>query len=232
LFLVVENLIREYGLIAVVLGAMFEGEMTLLFAGVLAHYGLFSFAEVFLSGALGGFVGDTIGWLFGFYGKKSISKSAFIQKAEPKLQKLSQRFGIYSIFLVKYIYGLRSASAIFWGFAPMRFARFGPLTLASCMVWAGLLSGIGFFFSEAIELIIGRVQQIGFILLIAAFIAVIIAYLVYLIERNLIGSKIPEIGILGLKEPPLLRHQKKTEETELMKAARQARELSRRSRAA
>ena len=51
LFLLVENMIREYGLWAVLLGAMFEGEMTLLFAGVLAHYGLFSFAEVFVSGA-------------------------------------------------------------------------------------------------------------------------------------------------------------------------------------
>lgn len=231
MFLLVENLIREYGLWAVLLGAMFEGEMTLLFAGVLAHYGLFSFAEVFVSGSLGGFLGDTIGWLFGFYGKKTISQSQFIKRAEPKLEKLCQRFGIYSIFLVKYIYGLRAASAIFWGFAPMRFTRFAPLTLASCMVWVGLLSGIGFFFSEAIELIIGRVQQIGLILLIAAFITVIIAYLVYLIERNLIQQKIPEIGILGLREPPLLR-QKKTEETELMKAARKAQHLKRHSRAA
>ena len=231
MLLIVENMIREYGLWAILLGAMFEGEMTLLFAGVLAHYGLFSPGEVFLSGTLGGFLGDTIGWLFGYYGKKTISQSIFIRRAEPKLQKLCERFGIYSIFLVKYIYGLRSASAIFWGFAPMRFARFAPLTLASCMVWVGLLSGIGFFFSEAVELIIGRVQQIGFILLIAAFIAVIIAYLVYLIERNLIQHKIPEIGILGLREPPLLR-QKKTEKVVLNKAPRKKHDIHRHSRAA
>ena len=99
------------------------------------------------------------------------------------------------------------------------------------MVWVGLLSGIGFFFSEAVELIIGRVQKIGFILLIAAFIAVIIAYLVYLIERNLIQHKIPEIGILGLREPPLLR-QKKTEMVVINKAPRKKHNIHRHSRAA
>ena len=54
----VENIIREYGLWAVIFGAMIEGELTLLFAGVLAHYGLFSFGEVFCAGTLGGIAGD------------------------------------------------------------------------------------------------------------------------------------------------------------------------------
>jgi membrane protein DedA with SNARE-associated domain len=205
LLLLVENIIREYGLWAVILGAMVEGELTLLFAGVLAHYGLFTFGEVFLSGTLGGFVGDTICYWLGYTSKRSISECAFIRRAQPRLERLCQRFGLCSIFLVKYIYGMRTASAVFWGFAQMRFRRFAPLTAVSCMVWVGLMAGIGYFFSGAIELIIGRVQRIGVVLLVAIVITLIIAGTVYLLERYWLTKRFPEFGILGLREVPPTR---------------------------
>lgn len=197
----VENLIREYGLWAVIVGAMFEGELTLLFAGVLAHYGLFSFGEVLLSGTFGGFLGDALGYLFGHYCKRPISQCQFYKRAQPKLEKLNSRYGVFAVFLVKYIYGLRTASAIFWGLAPMRFRRFGPLTLLSCGVWVLLLAGTGFFFSNAIELVIGRVQKVGVVLLVAFVIASVIAVAVYLLERYWLAQKISEMGLLGLREP-------------------------------
>jgi membrane protein DedA with SNARE-associated domain len=189
----IENLIREYGLWAVFFGVMLEGDLTLLFAGVLAHYGLFSFGEAFLTGTLGGFTGDTISYLIGHTGKRQISNSRFYQRAQPRLEQLCHRFGLYSVFLVKYIYGLRTTSAIFYGFAPMKYRRFAPLTLLSCATWVGILSGAGYFFSEAIEILIGRVQQAGKILLAALLIAVSVALLLYLVERFVIAPKVPEM---------------------------------------
>jgi membrane protein DedA with SNARE-associated domain len=124
---------------------MIEGDLTLLLAGVLAHYGLFSFTEAIVCGTLGGFTGDTIAYLIGLRSKQQIAKSRFYLRAQPQLERLSARFGNFSIFLVKYIYGLRTASAIFWGFAHMRFRRFAPLTLGSCAAWSLLLAGAGHF---------------------------------------------------------------------------------------
>lgn len=233
MLLLVENLIREYGMWAVFFGAMIEGELTLLFAGVLAHYGLCSFGEVFFCGTLGGFVGDSMGYWLGHTSKRTISACAFIQRAQPRMEKLSQRFGIYSIFLVKYIYGLRTASAVFWGFAQMRFRRFAPLTAISCMVWVGLLAGIGYFFSGAIELIIGRVQRIGFILLMAFVVTLIIAGTVYLIERYWLAHKFPELGILGLREPVKVAPPTPSQETEVISVRRnRPRKLRNKSQAA
>lgn len=199
--LTIENFIAEYGLWAVLIGTMIEGELTLLFAGVLAHYGLFSYGEVFLCGTIGGFIGDSLAYVFGHTGKRSVRRFGFMEYAQPRLEKLCQKYGIYSIFLVKYIYGLRTASAVFWGFAQMGFKRFGPLTLASCMVWVGLLTGGGYFFSEAIELVIGRVQRLGLMLLVAFAVAVLVAGVVLIIERFWISHNIPELGVLGLREP-------------------------------
>jgi membrane protein DedA with SNARE-associated domain len=162
---------------------------------------LFSFGEVFVCGTLGGVVSDTVGYWLGYTSKRTISECAFIKRAQPRLEKLSQRFGLCAIFLVKYIYGLRTASAVFWGFAQMRYRRFGPLTAASCMVWVGLLVGIGYFFSGAIELVIGRVQRIGVMLLVAFIITLLIAGTVYFLERYWLAQKFPELGLLGLREP-------------------------------
>jgi membrane protein DedA with SNARE-associated domain len=197
--MLIEDLIKEYGLWAVFFGVMIEGDLTLLFAGVLAHYGLFSFEQALLTGTVGGVVGDSISYLIGYRGQQWIKDSRFYQHAQPRLKKLSARFGIYSIFLVKYIYGLRTASAVFFGFAHMPFLRrFGPLTLVSCGSWALVLICLGYFFSGAIGVIIGRVQRAGIILLVALIIACVVALALYLFERYVVGRRVPEMA------PPLI----------------------------
>jgi len=199
--MVIENLLREYGLWAVFFGVMIEGDLTLLFAGVLAHYGLFGFGEALATATLGGFVGDILSYLIGFTGKLHIQSNHFYQRAKPRLERLSARFGLGSIFLVKYVYGLRTASAVFWGFAHMPFRRFGPLTLVSCFLWSLILTGAGYFFSGAISVLVGRIQQIGIILLIAVLIALFVAGSLYLLERYVIGPRVPEISPLTLHDP-------------------------------
>jgi membrane protein DedA with SNARE-associated domain len=192
--MLIEDLIREYGLWAVFLGVMIEGDLTLLFAGVLAHYGLFSFSEAFLVSTLGGVVGDSISYLIGHTGKERIKNSNFYRRAQPRLERLCARFGVYSIFLVKYVYGLRTASAVFWGFAHMRARRFLPLTLVSCAAWALILIGLGYTFSGAIEVVIGRVKRAGIILLVAFATALAVLLILYLIERYVIGRRVPEMA--------------------------------------
>jgi membrane protein DedA with SNARE-associated domain len=203
--MLIEDLIREYGLWAVFFGVMIEGDLTLLFAGVLAHQGLFSFSEALITSTLGGFVGDSISYLIGYSGKEKIKNSNFYRRAKPQLESLCARFGIYSIFLVKYVYGLRTASAIFFGFAHMRFLRrFGPLTLLSCAAWALVLIGMGFSFSGAIFVIFGRVKRAGIVLLVALGIACAVALALYLIERYVIARRVPEMEPTHIHLPETL----------------------------
>jgi membrane protein DedA with SNARE-associated domain len=203
--MLIEDLIREYGLWAVFFGVMIEGDLTLLFAGVLAHQGLFSFGEALITSTLGGFVGDSISYLIGYSGKEKIKNSNFYRRAQPQLERLCARFGIYSIFLVKYVYGLRTASAIFFGFAHMRFLRrFGPLTLLSCGAWALVLIGMGFSFSGAIFVVFGRVKRAGIVLLVALGIACAVALALYLIERYVIARRVPEMEPTHIHLPETL----------------------------
>jgi membrane protein DedA with SNARE-associated domain len=173
------ELLQRYGLWAVFFGTMIEGDLTLLFSGVLARAGLFSFEEALLVGTAGGFAGDAISYMIGARFRNSARKLHFFERARPRVEKLMKRFGVLSVFIVKYVYGLRTASAMFWGLAHFGFLRFIPLTIASCFVWVGLLAGLGFTFATGVEKLVGDLKRVQIILLVV----VIIIATVYVISR-------------------------------------------------
>jgi membrane protein DedA with SNARE-associated domain len=173
------ELLQKYGLWAVFFGTMIEGDLTLLFAGVLARAGLFTFEEAFAVGMAGGFVGDSLSYMIGARFRGKARSWHFFIRARPRVEKLMRRFGVLSVFIVKYVYGLRTTSAIFCGLAHFGFLKFAALTLVSCAVWVGVLAGLGFTFATGIEKLVGDLKRIQIILLVV----VIIVATVYVISR-------------------------------------------------
>jgi membrane protein DedA with SNARE-associated domain len=191
------DLIGQYGLYAVFFLAMIEGDITLLLAGVLAHSGFFdeqffkgySFLKVLLAGTLGAIVSDNVAYAAGRGFGKSVRGFRFYRAARPRLERLTHKFGPLSIFLSKYIYGLRTASCVFYGVGRMRYLRFLPLTCASCFAWVSILSGAGYFFSGAITNLIGDFHQIGYFLLVIVILGITGFYLA---ERLWFGRKVEQ----------------------------------------
>lgn len=173
------ELLQKYGLWAVFFGTMIEGDLTLLFSGVLARAGLFTFEEALLVGTAGGFIGDSLSYMIGARFRGRARTWHFFIRARPRVEKLMNRFGVLSVFIVKYVYGLRTTSAIFCGLAHFGFLRFALLTLVSCGVWVGVLTGLGFTFATGIEKLVGDLKKIQIILLVV----VIIIATVYIISR-------------------------------------------------
>src|SRR5947207_10930075 len=182
------ELLQKYGLWAVFFGPMIEGDLTLLFSGVLARAGLFTFEEALLVGTAGGFIGDTLSDLVGARFRGRAKSWHFFTRAKPRVEKLMHRFGVLSVFIVKYVYGLRNASAMFWGLAHFGFIRFALLTLASCVVWVGLLAGLGFTFATGVEKLIGDLKRIQIILLVVVVIIAIV-YIISRFERRVIEEE-------------------------------------------
>lgn len=173
------ELLQRYGLWAVFFGTMIEGDLTLLFSGVLARAGLFTFEEAFVVGTAGGFVGDSLSYMIGARFRGRARTWRFFIRARPRVERLMRRFGVLSVFIVKYVYGLRTTSAIFYGLAHFGFLRFALLTLTSCAVWVSVLAGLGFTFATGIEKLVGDLKRIQIILLVVA----IILGTVYVISR-------------------------------------------------
>lgn len=194
------ELIGQYGLYAVFFLAMIEGDITLLLAGVLAHSGFFgeySFAKVLCAGTLGGVASDNAAYGMGRGFGKSVRDYRFYRLARPRLERLTDKFGPLSIFLSKYIYGLRWASCVFHGVGHMRYVRFLPLTFASCFAWVLVLSGAGYFFSGAITNLIGDFHQIGQVLLVIVVLGITGFYLV---ERFWLSKKVEEASPERIQE--------------------------------
>src|SRR6185436_13376168 len=148
---------------------------------VLAHSGFFgeySFLGVLLWGTLGGAASDNIAYWLGRSFDKGIRDLRFYRAARPRIERLTNTFGGLSLFLSKYIYGLRWASCTFYGVGRMPYFRFFFISLASCFVWVFVLSGAGYFFSGAVIGIIGDFQRLGKILLIIVVIGIVGFYLV------------------------------------------------------
>jgi membrane protein DedA with SNARE-associated domain len=192
--------IHEYGVYAVFVLSMIEGDITLLLAGVLAHsefFGEYSFARVLMWGTLGGVVSDNIAYILGRAFRKGVREARYYRAARPRIERLTQKFGGLSMFLSKYIYGLRWASCAFYGVARMPYLRFLPLSVGSCFLWVFVLSGAGYFFSGAVIGVIGDFQRLGKVLLVIVVVGIVAFYLA---ERLWLSKKVEEANPERLQE--------------------------------
>ena len=196
----VNDLLFQYGLYALFILVMLEGDITLLLAGVLAHsafFGEYSFARVLLWGTIGGCLSDNLAYFAGRGFCEGVKQFRFYRAAQPRLQNLTTKFGALSIFLSKYIYGLRWASCVFYGVGRMPYLRFLILSFASCFMWVSILAGAGYFFSGAVMGLIGDFQRLGKVLLIIVLLG-IVAF--YWIERFWLSPKVEEANPERLQE--------------------------------
>jgi membrane protein DedA with SNARE-associated domain len=186
------DLIGQYGVYAIFALVMIEGDITLLIAGVLAHGGFFGehgFLLVVLWGTIGGVASDNAAYFIGRGFCKGVRESGFYRTAKPRIERLTKKFGPLSIFLSKYIYGLRWASCMFYGVGRMPYLRFLSLSIASCFLWVVVLSGAGYFFSGAVIGLIGDFQRLGKLLLVIVVVGIVA---VYLAERFWLSRKVEE----------------------------------------
>ena len=164
----VNDLLLKFGLPAIFLLTMAEGDITLLLAGVLAHgqaFGDYSFLWVLAVGTLAGVASDNVAYALGRAGRSSVKKYRFYCAARPRLERLTKKFGSLSIFVSKFTYGLRWGACAFYGIAKMSYLRFLLLSFASCFVWVAVLSGAGFIFHTAIYTLVGNLHDLSYMLL-------------------------------------------------------------------
>ena len=184
------QIIAQYGIYAVFVLCMVEGDITLLLSGALAHssfFGDYSLLKLYIIGTLGGMTGDTIAYGIGRGFQQKAKHYRFYEMARPRVDRLIDKFGAFAIVISKYIYGIRVAICVFYGIGKMPFGRFLFLDFISCTLWVVLLGGTGYFFSGAITSVIGDFQQLGIVVVFVIIIAVIILYAV---ERFWLSARV------------------------------------------
>ena len=192
----VQNLLLTLGLPAIFVLTMVEGDITLLLAGVLAHgqaFGPYSFPLVLAVGTVAGVASDNVAYALGRAGRSGVKKYRFYCAARPRIERLTKKFGMLSIFVSKFTYGLRWGACAFYGIAKMPYPRFLLLSFASCFVWVLPLSSAGLVFHTAIYTLVGNLHDLSFLLLVVVVLVLVVGIGgFYLAEKYWLSPKIEE----------------------------------------
>ncbi len=144
-------LIGRFGLPAVFLGSLLEGETVLIIAGFAAHRGYLDFTAVMAVAWLGAVLGDQFYyWLGRRHGDWLLSHFPRRAAAVERALALIARHPIKIIFVMRFAWGLRTALPIAIGMGGVALARFLLLNLISVALWAPLVAGAGWAFGAAL----------------------------------------------------------------------------------
>ncbi len=157
---VIGQLLEQYGYLAVLVGALLEGETILLIAGFAAHRGYLDLGLVICVAAAGGFLGDQgFFWLGRLRGRAVLARWPKLQVHSGKVNALLERHHSWIIVGIRFIYGLRTAGPILIGMSEVGALRFAAFNLIGAILWASLIGGAGYLFGQALELMLGNIRR-------------------------------------------------------------------------
>jgi membrane protein DedA with SNARE-associated domain len=186
-----ESFLRTYGLWAVFFLAAVEGDLTLLLAGMLIHIGVWPAGQTFVVGTAGAMAGDCLYFWLGHGAARRWLTTAHGQRVMPRIERAARRYGLVSLFFARYIHGARIATMFFWGTQRTPVLKFAALDALSCLVWASVFLGLGYFFADSMESLIGELRRIeSWILLGLVVFATLLGVRYYLAER---GPDLPRL---------------------------------------
>ena len=190
----IEYYMLQYGYWAVFFGVMLEnaglpvpGETILLVAGYFCSTGVFRLPLVMLIATAGAVTGDNIGFAIGHhYGRGFLLRIGRFFFLTPKRLEHMENFfkthGNKTILVARFITGLRVFAALLAGASrKMPWRVFFVYNVAGAVLWAVVITMLGFVFGTSLPLLVKWVGRSGTILLIAA---IAIGIIVWRIRRH------------------------------------------------
>jgi len=177
----VTDMLSRYGLVAVVVGTLFEGETVLILAGALAGRHLLPPMGVWITAALGAWVGHLIFFAVG----RVLGKERLIEKFPRWRSGLEQADAFIrkrrwsAVFGLQYLYGMRIVGAIALGLSQLSAGWFAAAEALNCLIWSAVIGGAGYLLGEeAGQLFHGSMRTIWIV------VSALIAILIYLQIRK------------------------------------------------
>src|SRR5512141_558881 len=190
----IPQLIQQYGYAAVGIGAFLEGETVLILAAVSAHLGYLELPIVVAVAAVGAFFGDNLYFFAGrYFGPQLMQRFPTLGAAVPRVDRFVGRWHALAVIVLRFTYGLRIAGPIVLGAGRMRTLTFVLATAAGAVLWAILLSALGWAFGHAATRILGNVAKAEHIAIGVVIAVILLVTVVHLVtKRRLQRSEIAE----------------------------------------
>ena len=151
------SLLQQHIYPAIMLGSLLEGETTVVLAGYAAHQGYAPlWAVMALTAGINLLLDLAWFWLGRRRGPQLMARFATLQRGVDKLTPRLHRHRRKAIFLVRFLYGLRTAGPIALGMARVPVREFMLFNALGAIVWAVLFASLGYAFGRVISVFLGH----------------------------------------------------------------------------
>jgi membrane protein DedA with SNARE-associated domain len=174
-----EALVLRFGLAAVLVGSAFEGDFTLILAGVAAHLGYFPFPLAVLAGAIGSLLGDLAWFGVGRVRGPRFRAGRFYRRVGHRIEALARRLGPAQLLAARFVYGTKAASMLFWGLHELPLVKFLIIDGIGAVMGATVFTGLGYLVSGSATLLLGKVRRVQLWLLGALVVGVILVFIIH-----------------------------------------------------
>ena len=155
-----QQLIIDYGYLALLIGTFLEGETILVIAGFLAHGGYLELPIVIATAFLGTFAGDqTFFYLGRWKGIAFLEKRPLWHSKTDKVFDLLHRHQIKVVLGFRFLYGVRNVTPFVIGASRMYPLKFFVLNFLGALIWAIAVGYLGFEFGDIAEKVLGRIKE-------------------------------------------------------------------------
>lgn len=152
----IASLLEQHIYPAIVLGSLLEGETTVVLAGYAAHQGYAPLPAVMALTAVVNFFLDLCWfWLGRWRGEQLMVRFPALRRGVDAVTPRIDQHRRTAIFMVRFLYGLRTAGPIALGMARVPAREFILFNALGAITWAVLFAGLGFVFGRVIAVFLG-----------------------------------------------------------------------------
>ena len=156
-----ETLIETHGYWLVAADSLLEGQIVLILAGFAAYRGYLVFMAVIGIAAIAGFLGNQLYfWLGRRHGAAVLARWSSVAPKSERVFRLIDRYPVTLVIGLRFVYGLRIVGPFVIGMSPISGSRFALLNGLGAGLWAAVVTGIGWVFGHAAELVVGTIGHL------------------------------------------------------------------------
>ncbi len=163
-----EEFLRQYGYLALVVGTFIEGETAILVAASLVYSGVLSGPETVFFGFFGSFASDWMYFLIGrINGNYFVDRRPALKAKLEPARKFFEAHRIQILLSYRFLYGLRAVLPIMIGLTGVRPMHFMGFSVASGLLWSSLVGSAGYFAGAYFQLTPTSFEENGLLLVLA-----------------------------------------------------------------
>ena len=155
-----DQLVTNYGYLAVAVGTFLQSDSVLILGGLAAHRSYLELPWIIFWASVCTIFSDELLFLLGHTKGKAILEKRPRWKAQSgRVLSILDRHQAWFILLFRFLYGIRSFTPLLIGMSNINHARFTVLNILGGILWAAVIGPLGYLFGNAIESIFGNIKQ-------------------------------------------------------------------------